>query len=46
MKLANICQRQETADILPRHRWFLHEMTSEKRVQKFHTDDVSLPRPG
>ena len=22
------------------------EMTSEKRAQKFHTDDVSLPRPG
>ena len=23
-----------------------HQMTSEKRVQKFHTDDRSLPRPG
>ena len=33
MKLANVCQLQKTADILPRHRWFLHEMTSEKRVQ-------------
>ena len=25
---------------------FLHEMTSQKRAQKFHTDDVSLPRSG
>ena len=28
------------------HSWFLHEMTSEKRVQKFHTDDLSLPTSG
>ena len=28
------------------HRWFPHEMTSEKRAQKFHTDDASLPRSG
>ena len=46
MKLANICQLQETADILPRHRRFLHDMTSEKRVRKSHTDDPSLPRSG
>ena len=26
--------------------WFPLEMTSEKRAQKFHTDDVSLPRSG
>ena len=25
---------------------FLHEMTSEKRAQKFHSDDASLPRSG
>ena len=24
-----------------RHHWFPREMTSEKRLQKFHTDDVS-----
>ena len=46
LKLANICQLQKTADILPRHRWFFHEMKSEKRVRKFHTDDASLPRSG
>ena len=28
------------------NRWFPREMTSEKRVQKFHTDDASLPRYG
>ena len=27
-----------------RHLWFPREMTSEKRVQKFHTDDASLTR--
>ena len=26
--------------------WFLHEVTSEKQVQKFHTDDVPVPRSG
>ena len=35
---------EKTADILRRHHWFPREMTSEKRAQKFHTDDVSLPR--
>ena len=28
------------------HHWFPHEMMSEEQVQKFHTDDVSLPRSG
>ena len=27
-----------------RHHWFSREMTSEKRPQKFHSDDASLPR--
>ena len=27
-----------------RHRWFPREMMSEEGAQKFHTDDVSLPR--
>ena len=35
-------QPEKTADITRRHHWFPREMTSEKRVQKFHTDDVSL----
>ena len=26
--------------------WFSRQMTSEKRAQKFHTDDSSLPRSG
>ena len=26
------------------HRWFLREMTCEEQTQKFHTDDVLLPR--
>ena len=29
-----------------RHHWFPYEMTSENRMQKFHTDDVSLPGSG
>ena len=37
---------EKTADILRRHHWFPPEMKSEKRAQKFHTDDVSLPRSG
>ena len=28
------------------HYWFLHEMTSKKWAQKFHTDDLSLPTSG
>ena len=32
-----------TADISPRHHWFLREMAPEKRAQKFHFDDSSLP---
>ena len=33
---------EKTAEFLWRHHWFYREMTSEKRAQKFHTDDVSL----
>ena len=36
----------KTADVLRRHYWFPREMTSEKKVQKFHADDVPLPRSG
>ena len=37
---------EKAADIWQRHHWFPREMTSEKRVQKFHTDDLSLARSG
>ena len=37
---------KKTADISGCHHWFPCEMTSEKWVQKFHTDDVSLPSFG
>ena len=33
---------EKTADISRRHHWFPREMTSEKRAQKFHTDDATL----
>ena len=33
-------KRLETGDISQRYHWFPHEMTSEERAQKFHTDDV------
>ena len=39
-------QPEKTADISRRHGWFPRRMTSEKWVQKFHTDDVSLARSG
>ena len=35
---------EKTVDILRRYHWFPREMTFEKRAQKFHTDDASLPR--
>ena len=39
-------QPEKTADILRRYHWFPREMKSEEQAQKFHTDDVSLPRFG
>ena len=35
---------EKTADIPRRQHWFPREITSEKRAEKFHTDDASLPR--
>ena len=35
-------QREKTADISRRHHWFPREMMTEKRAQKFHTDDALL----
>ena len=37
---------EKTADIWRRYHWFSRQMTSEKRAQKFHNDDASLPRAG
>ena len=37
---------EKTADFLRHHHWFPGERTSEKRAQKLHTDDMSLPRSG
>ena len=37
---------EKTADLSLRHLWFSRQMTSEKRAQKFHTDDASQPRSG
>ena len=34
---------EKTADIWRRYHWFSRQMTSEKRAQKFDTDDASLP---
>ena len=33
---------EKTADII--YPWFPREITSEKQVQKYHTDDASLSR--
>ena len=41
-----ICGLRKKADIWRRYHWFPRQMTSEKRAQKFHADDVSLPRSG
>ena len=35
---------KQTALFWRRYHWFPRQMTSEKRMQKFHTDDTSLPR--
>ena len=44
--LGHLLQAWETAYIPRRHHLFLLEMTSEKGAQKFHTDNVLLPRYG
>ena len=36
----------KTAYILQHYERFPHEMASEERAQKFHTDNLSLPRSG
>ena len=45
-RLARGLWPEKTAYILPRHNWFPREMMSEKRAQKCHNDDASLPRSG
>ena len=42
--LQNCFYPEKTVDILRRHHWFPYKMTSEEGAQKFHTDDMSLPR--
>ena len=37
----SIIHPEKTADISRRHERFPREMTSEKRAQKFHTDDTN-----
>ena len=37
-----LCQPEKTADAPWRHHWFPRKMTSERRSQKFLTDDASL----
>ena len=39
-------QPEKTGDILRPNQQFPHEMTPEKRAQKFHTEDASLPSHG
>ena len=42
----NRVKPKKTADISRRHRWFPGEVTSKKRAQKFHTDDLLRRRSG
>ena len=37
---------EKTVNISRLHRWFQRQMSSEERVQGFHTDDVLLTRSG
>ena len=37
-----LCQPEKTTDAPWRHHWFPRKMTSERRSQKFLTDDTSL----
>ena len=41
-----ISRPEKIADISRHQHWFPRETRSEKRAQKFHTDDASLPRSG
>ena len=43
---SNLTYPEKTADIWRPYHCFLRQMTSEKRAQKFHTDDASLNRSG
>ena len=44
--LLNRTETLATQAISRRHHWFPGEMTSEKRAQKFYTEDASLPTSG
>lgn len=36
--------KKKTADISRRGDWYSREVTSKELQQKFHTDDISLPK--
>ena len=46
VRVEYIHQPEKTTGISRRHYRFPHEMTSEKRAKKFHTENTSLPRSG
>ena len=46
VKASQFSWPEKRAEISRRHNWFPREMTSEQRLQKFHTDDASLSRSG
>ena len=45
-KCYSFCSLRKQPTFCNATKWFSGEMTSEKRAQKFNTDDVSLPRSG
>ena len=45
-QITNRQQAEKTTGNSRRHNWFSRKMTTEKRAQKFHTNDASLLRSG
>ena len=43
-KGGKIPEKKKTADISRRHDWYCREVTYKELQQKFHTDDMPLPR--
>lgn len=39
-----IPEKKKTADISRLHDWYSCEVTSKELQEKFHTDDITLPR--
>ena len=46
LKWSGSSLEKKTADVWRHYHWFPRQMTSEKRAQKFHTDDATLPISG